>query len=163
MSATQGSYRSAQFLLDMTQGARVASSVYSEASPALSLRQVGSGAVVEGWREARKRAEGVPQLLQPGLLAGYVPGGGAYVGVAGASDLDAAVAADRGGRISEISLGSAATLTARIAAVARSRQLVVADLPGGGEGIADSGSPMRAEANCCGPRSGGSPAAEGGC
>jgi hypothetical protein len=137
MSATQGSYRSAQFLLDLTQGARVASSVYSGAPPALSLRPVGSGAVVEGWSEARSRAEGVPQLLQPGLLAASIPRGGAYVGVAGASHLDAAVAADREGRVSQISLGSAATLTARIAAVARSRRLVVADLPGGGEGLAD--------------------------
>src|SRR6516164_9301119 len=75
LSATQGRYTSAQFLLDITQGTRVASSAYASSPPALSLRQVGAGASVVGWRSALRRAEDAPQLLQPGLLASRIPGG----------------------------------------------------------------------------------------
>jgi hypothetical protein len=138
MSATQGQYTTAQLLLDISQGARVASSAYSEARPpSLRLRRSGAGAVVDGWGAARKRAEDAPQLLRPGLLAAQIPGGGAYAGLAGGDDLDGALAADRAGRIAALSLGSASTLLARVAALARNRRLVVADLPSGAEGLAE--------------------------
>jgi hypothetical protein len=137
MSATQGSYRTAQLLLDITQGARVSSSAYSGAPPRLSVRKVGAGAVVDGWRAARRRAEDAPQLLQPGQLAASVPTGGAYVGVSGASDLDGVAAADRSGRIATISLGSATTLLARVATLQATSRLVIADLPAGPGGLAD--------------------------
>ena len=138
MSATQGQYSTAQFLLDVTQGARVASSAYSTASPPeLSLAPSGAGAVVEGWPAARRRAEEAPQLLQPGLLAGQVPGGAGYAGIAGREDVDGVLAADSGGHIAAFSLGPASTLLARVAALRRSERFVVADLPGGGEGSAD--------------------------
>jgi len=137
MSASQGSYTRAQLLLDLTQGARIASSAYANArAPALSLRTLGGGGVVVGWAAARRRAEDAPQLLRPGLLAASIPGGGGYAGIAGSDDLDGVVAAGREGAIATVSLGSAATLTARIAALLLSRPLVVADLAGGGEGYA---------------------------
>jgi len=72
MSATQGSYQTEQFLLDATQGARVASSVYDGRVPNLSPRREGTGGVVDAWRAARGRAEDAPQLLVPGLLAAQV-------------------------------------------------------------------------------------------
>jgi len=138
MSATQGQYSTAQFLLDVTQGARVASSAYSTASPPeLALAPSGAGAVVEGWPAARRRAEEAPQLLQPGLLAGQIPGGAGYAGIAGREDIDGVLAADSGGHIAAFSLGPASTLLARVAAMRRSARFVVADLPGGGEGRAD--------------------------
>ena len=138
MSATQGQYSTAQFLLDVTQGARVASSAYSTASPPeLSLAPSGAGAVVEGWPAARRRAEEAPQLLQPGLLAGQIPGGAGYAGITGREDIDGVLAADGGGHIAAFSLGPASTLLARVAALRRSARFVVADLPGGGEGRAD--------------------------
>jgi hypothetical protein len=138
MSAAQGSYTTAQLLLDITQGARVTSSAYSPTTPpALSLRAAGAGAVVAGWRTARKRAEDAPQLLRPGLLAAQIPGGAAYAGIAGADDVDGAVAADRAGRVAALSLGTAPTLLARVAALRQHRRFVVADLPGGAEGDAD--------------------------
>ncbi|MCW3067448.1 MAG: hypothetical protein JWL67_73 [Solirubrobacterales bacterium] len=137
MSDTQGSYRTAQLLLDISQGARVASSAYPGPPPRLWLRQAGPGGLIEGWAVARRRAEDVPQLLQPGLLAANVPGGAAYVGVTGADSADGALAADRSGRVASLSIGSAASLLARVNAAQRRRLLGVADLPAGGEGLAE--------------------------
>jgi hypothetical protein len=138
MSATQGGYTSSQFLLDVTQGSRVASSAYATGKPpALSLRQTGTGASVVGWQAALRRAEDVPQLLQPGLLASRIPGGAAYAGISGAANIDGVAVAGRDGRIAVASLGTAQTLLARIAALRASHSFVVADLPDGGEGYAD--------------------------
>ncbi len=141
LSATQGSYTRAQMLLDIGQGARVASSAYAtNRPPALSLQPAGAGAVVRGWRSAVRRAEAAPQLLRPGLLAAQLAGGAGYAGVAGvagADDLDALVAADRTGQIAEVSLGGAPTLLARIATLRARTRFVVSDLPGGAEGLGD--------------------------
>jgi len=138
MSATQGSYQSAQFLLDLTQGARISSSAYPSASaPLLTIAPTASGAAVAGWSEAVQRAEEAPQLLRPGLLASQLPGGAGYAGVLGTNDLDAIAAADSNGVIASDSLGAARTLLARITAQRREKRLVVADLPAGAEGIAD--------------------------
>jgi len=103
----------------------------------MTLRASGAGAVVSGWRAARKRAEDAPQLLRPGLLAAQIPGGGGYAAVAGESGPDGAVAADRGGSIAAVSLGGAPTLLARIATLRQSKRFVVCDLPRGIEGYAD--------------------------
>jgi hypothetical protein len=137
MSAAQGSYTTAQLLLDVSQGARVSSSAYHGGPPALSLKRAGAGAVVDGWPAARRRAADAPQLLAPGLLAAQIPGGAGYVGVAGSSDIDGAAAADREGRVAAVSLGTAPTLLSRLATLRRRMRLVVADLPGGAEGRAD--------------------------
>jgi hypothetical protein len=139
MSAAQGRYTTAQLMLDMSQGARVASSAYSSSRPpALSLEPAGAGAAVEGWRAARRRAEDAPQLLRPGLLATWIAGGSAgYAGIAGADSTDGALAADREGHIASLSVGPAASLLRRIAALRRKLPFVVADLPGGPEGRAD--------------------------
>jgi hypothetical protein len=93
--------------------------------------------VVEGWQAARRRAEGAPQLLQPGLLAAQVSGGVGYAGVTGIDDRAAILAADRSGHIAAFSLGPARSLLARVAALGRNHAFVVADLPGGAEGLAD--------------------------
>ncbi|HYM46242.1 MAG TPA: hypothetical protein VES65_08810 [Solirubrobacteraceae bacterium] len=138
VSASQGSYSAEQLLLDITQGARVASSAYSQGQPSpMSLRTVGTGGVLEGWQGARRRAEEAPQLLQPGLLAAQIPGGAAYAGIAVADHTDAIAAADRRGRVAAVSLGTAATLLARIERLRLQRRFVVADLPGGGAGYED--------------------------
>jgi hypothetical protein len=139
MSAGQGRYSRAQFLLDLTQGARIAAASYPTANPpALSIAPSGAGAVVAGWRAARKRAEDAPQLLRPGLLAAEVPGGAGYAGITGAgAHLDAVLAADRDGHIAGISLGSASSLLARVAAMRRRERLLAVDLPDGAEGLAD--------------------------
>jgi len=152
MSATQGVYRRTQLLLDITQGARAAYSSYDPPyPPPLSLAPPGSGGsvavaplgtargraamAVEPWGAVLTRAARAPQILQPGLLAGSIPGGAAYAGVAGSDDEDGVVAADRAGRIAAFSSGSAASLPARITALANRERLVVADLPAGAAGL----------------------------
>jgi hypothetical protein len=149
LSATQGSYRTSQFLLDITQGARVSYSAYSpDQPPALSVSAtanattanaattstLGAGGTVSPWSAVQARAKGAPQILQPGLLASSIPGGGAYAGLSGEDDEDAVAAADRSGRIAALSLGSAPTLPARIAGLTQQYQLVVTDLPPGAAG-----------------------------
>ena len=153
LSATQGTYKPAQLLLDITQGARVSYSAYTPAyPPALSLAPLGAhSAQVQPWAAVRKRAAKAPQLLIPGLLASSIPGGAAYAGIGspgrGASsseaggapaggNLDATIAADRSGRVAAISLGSQSTLLARIARLSASHSLLAADLPSGVAGLA---------------------------
>jgi len=138
MSAAQGSYTTTQLMLDITQGSRVSTSAYSPGRPpALSLRARGAGAVVEEWQAALERAHNAPQVLEPGLLASQIPGGTGYAGVAGGNDQDGVAAANRGGQIVALSLGSAATLPARIAALGAREQLVVANLPAGAAGLSE--------------------------
>ncbi len=139
MSSAQGSYTTAQLMLDITQGSRVSTSVYSpQRPPALSLQPRGTaGAVVEEWQAVLKRAHNAPQVLEPGLLASQITGGAGYVGIAGGDDQDGVAAANRDGRIVALSLGSVATLPARIAALNAREQLVVADLPTGAPGLSD--------------------------
>ena len=134
MSATQGNYRTAQLLLDITQGARVSYSAYTPGSPpALSLTSSG---LVTGWPQALKRANSAPQILQPGLLATTIPGGGAYAGSAGGDHEDSVIAAGRAGHVAAVSQGPAASLPTRIARLSRHHPLVVADLPAGPAGEA---------------------------
>ncbi len=138
ISATQGPYSTAQFLLDVTQGARIAASAYPTTSPPqLSLQRSGTGALVAGWPAARRRAERAPQLLRPGLLAGELTGGAGYAGIATAENLDGVAAADRDGRIAALSLGPPGTLLERAAALQRGHRLVVVDLPPGAPGLTD--------------------------
>lgn len=138
MSAAQGAYSTPQFLLDVTQGARIASSAYTRPlPPELSPIPAGLGALVAGWPAARRRAEDAPQLLRPGLLASRIPGGAAYAGIAGSDDADAVAAAGLHGHVAELSLGTAPTLLARAGALSRDRRLLVVDLPGGPAGYSD--------------------------
>ncbi len=137
MSGAQGSYSAAQLLLDITQGARVSSSAYRiPGPPALTIQPSGTGAVVTDWGAAVARASSAPATLVPGLLAGSIPGGGAYAGTSAAAALDAPAAADRSGRIASLSLGSAGSLAARVAALGAVSGLVVTDLPAGPAGAA---------------------------
>ncbi len=163
LSASQGTYSPAQLQLDITQGARIATSAYGTPAPAplsLSLGEpgCGQGACIAGWPAARARAAAAPQLLTPGLLASSL-GGAAYAVAAtprivvqrgGAPsppsdpEPDAAVAADRGGRIAAVSLGSPATLPARIEALQARHALTVADLATGAAGRRQLGDILRA-------------------
>jgi hypothetical protein len=138
MSASEGSYDRTQFLLDATQGARIASAAYDTSHPpGLALVPVATGAVVDGWQAAVRRADAAPQLLRPGLLAGHLAGGAAYAGTTVTDDLDGVLAADRSGRVAALSLGSAATLPGRVRRLGTEHGLVVGDLPAGALGLAE--------------------------
>ncbi len=134
MSAAQGAYSSAQLALDISQGARIGASAYAGPPPALALHPSARGGVIAGWHAARARAAAAPQLLDPGLLAASIPGGGAYAGSAATQAPAAPIAAGTAGSVAAVSLGPVRTLAARAAALARDRRLVVADLPGGALG-----------------------------
>jgi hypothetical protein len=124
MSAIQGTYSSAQMMLDIGQGARVATSAYDSPRPPLN----------SGWRAILARAEAAPQLLRPGLLGSSVPGGAAFVegGSRSAAEWFGTLAAvDEHGRAGARSRGPAATLPARVAAMRAHKRLVVAGLPEG--------------------------------
>jgi hypothetical protein len=138
LSAAQGSYTTIQLMLDITQGSRVSTSAYSPVRPpVLTLQPRGAGAAVEEWQAVLERARDAPQILEPGLLAAQIPGGGSYAGITGFNDVDGVAAANRGGRIAALSLGSAATLPARVTALSEHERLVVTDLPAGTGGLSD--------------------------
>jgi len=137
MSSAQGTYSRDQLLLDVGQGARIASSAYRTAKPPPLPLLAGAGRTgrVGNWAAARARAAAAPQELTPGLLASSIPGGGGYAGAvvqtAGAAvgiAPSAAAAAGTGGTVADVSEGPGATLLARTEALLRARALVVADL-----------------------------------
>jgi len=132
-SATQGSYRREQALLDISQGTRVSRSTYdpSEVPPVGLARMVGGGGVVEGWDAILDRAETAPQTIEPGLLASSIPGGAAYVGDATKLQETVIPATNRLGYVSSLALADT-TDTARraIRQSHRYRLVVVATTPG---------------------------------
>jgi hypothetical protein len=139
LSASQGRYSPTQLMLDIGQGARIASSAYSaQEPPFLQPRALpGGGGTIVGWDAVRRRAASAPQLLEPGLLAALA-GGAGYVGpYPDRPGLGAIAAADRGGRIAAVSLGPRATVVGRAQAMLARERLVVTDLPEGAAGVAD--------------------------
>jgi hypothetical protein len=146
LSATQGSYTTAQLVLDITQGARVSGSSYEPSSPpflslpvsprAAGASQRATASQVQGWAAVLERAHSAPQVLEPGLLAAQIPGGGAYVPADGVEAVDGVLAAGRNGHLAAV-LGSSATTLAGIAQLRLQHRLIVADLPTGPAGYAD--------------------------
>ena len=126
LGATQGPYSVRQTLLDMTQGARISRSGYSpRAIPNLRLRQLGATWTIKRWDEMLRRASSAPAELRPGLLA-EAADGAAYVGVGRTtSHVEAVLAADRNGRVAEVSLGFEDTIVERLRTMT-SRLAVVA-------------------------------------
>ena len=130
LAASQGAYRIQQLVLDISQGTWVSRSTYRPSQvPDLPLSIDGSRGNIGGWTDVLARASSAPQTIDPGLLAGSIPGGAAYIGVLGMSHLDAVIAADRHGRVAEVSIGVSETVAARTMTALRARRLVVADLP----------------------------------
>jgi hypothetical protein len=127
LSAIQGTYSSEQMMLDIGQGARVATSAYGSPRPPS----------IGDWTAVLARAKAAPQTLEPGLLASSVPGGAGYVGVNGQWGFGGPVTVDEHGRIGALSFGRATTLLARVAAMRARKRLVVVDLPRGGADSSD--------------------------
>jgi hypothetical protein len=108
-SPTLGRYSRVQMLLDVSQGARVARSLYDEEVEAVSLRLRARGrrGRIDGWSAAAERARGAPGDLVPGLLAASVRRGArvvAYTREPRLANGEAAVAADRRGGVAPVVL-----------------------------------------------------------
>jgi hypothetical protein len=128
INTIQGEYTQEQTLLDFTQGTRQSSTLYSPRDPE-PLRLDVAQRRIPGWDATIRRARTASVTIRPGLLAGTIPGGAAYAGVSGTNTVGAIAAADRAGRVAEVSLGPAATLARRARALSARRRLVVVALP----------------------------------
>lgn len=147
VSTVQGRYDQGQALLDLTQGTRQPRALYASDPPSLALEERYGRWSLSNWAEVARRARSASATIEPGLLAGSVPGGASYVGFDDAGtgtkagdQAGAIVASDRTGRLAGVSLGPVATLAQRVAAARSRHRLVVVGLPPGGEGLAALGS-----------------------
>ncbi len=150
-SATQGSYRRGQALLDISQGTRVSRSTYSPeevplAGRLLPLRALPpdvkpssippsrSASRLSNWPAILRRAETAPQTIEPGLLAGSIPGGAAFAGRTAEAPEAAIPAADRRGILAAVSPGISPR---KAAALADRYGLVVVTASPGQTGLAE--------------------------
>ncbi len=144
LSATQSGYTPAQSLLDISAGTRTSRGTYNpHEPPEMSLLPVGPdgpgrppgagphAGLVVNWLAAVARARTAPADIVPGLLASSVPGGAAYAGIRGQTNVEAVAAATRAGVVRSVSLGRGDTAAARAIALLKDHRLVVALLPPG--------------------------------
>ncbi len=136
-SATQGSYRREQALLDISQGTRVSRSTYtpSEVPPVGLIKMVNGSGAIKGWEAIVERADSAPQTVEPGLLASSILGGAAYVGDATRLQETVIPAADRLGQISKLALANTRDTARRALAQAEEYRLVVVTTSPGRNGI----------------------------
>ena len=98
LSAGIGNVPAAQTYLDVTQGARLNSSLYQAEPPRIPARP-GTGAFAEAWASALARAEGAPADLVPGLLAATLEQGGVAAQATAGAGRSSVIAADREGEV----------------------------------------------------------------
>lgn len=139
-SPSIGAYSKRQMVLDMSQGSRIANSAYPEKLGRLDLSlDADGGARLKGFGHAGERADDAPGEVIPGLLADALRRRGrsaAYAGVVGFPQTEAAVAADRAGRVARVSLGTIGTFAQRTLALWSRHELVVARFPSDEAGLA---------------------------
>jgi hypothetical protein len=133
VQATQGRYSRRQALLDLGAGRRTSRSGYEP--PEVPRYRVRGGRV-EQWDAVVARARTAPGEIVPGLLAGSIPGGAAFVGLGSRVDLEGVLAAGTDGTLAKVSLGPRRTLTSRIEKVLAAHALAIAILPRGRRGDA---------------------------
>jgi hypothetical protein len=105
-SPTVGGFKKRQMGLDMSQGARIPTRLYSGPIGALRLRD----GHLKGWALALRRAEKAPGDLKPGLLASTIERAGGRVGFGGyrrGYSIGPIVAANRNGRVPRLRAGDA--------------------------------------------------------
>ena len=138
VSATQGRFSPEQMVLDISAGSRTSRAVYTpQAPPRLELVPGGDGSgFIFGWSKVLKRADTAPAEIMPGLLAGRIPGGAAYAGVAGRSHVESVVAANRGRRRRGGLARYGRDPRRRAAALLEDHRLVVVGLPTADKGDA---------------------------
>jgi hypothetical protein len=105
-SPTVGGFKARQMGLDMSQGARIPTRLYSGPIGALRLQ----GGRLTGWALALRRAEKAPGDLEPGLLASTIESARGRVGLGGdrrGYSIAPIVAANRRGQVSSLQPGDA--------------------------------------------------------
>jgi len=137
VSSTQGSYSSAQALLDIGQGTRVSRSTYKpkDVPPVGLVKMVNGSGAVKGWDAIVERADTAPQTIVPGLLASSIPGGVAYVGDATRLQETVIPAADEVGRISSLALANTKDSARRALSEAEEFSMVVVSTSPGFNGL----------------------------
>lgn len=139
-SPTLGRYTPVQMMLDISQGSRVASSLYKPATPpqpGLVFEQNGSGRLA-GWSALVDRADAVPGDVIPGLFGCSLGGANkrvVWLGFEGASTLSSVAAADADGSLQAVESTPQRELRTELLAAGESADLVVAELPAGGVGF----------------------------
>ena len=155
-SATQGSYRRGQALLDISQGTRVSRSTYSPSEVPLAGRLLPARPLPPGisignvtpslrtvklsnWPAILRRAESAPQTIEPGLLAGSIPGGAAWLSSSPGETEAAIPAVDRRGRIASAgySTGPVAAVPGKVARLSDRYGLTVVNASPGLRGLAE--------------------------
>jgi hypothetical protein len=143
-SPTLGRYSPTQMMLDISQGSRVASSLYKPVTPpppglktnALGLNAT-SGQFVQ-WPALVKRASDVPGEIDPGLLGETVTGAKkhlTWVSYAGSPTITGISAADLKGRISSLVIPEPSQQDLELAQAQKYADVVVGTLPPGGPGF----------------------------
>lgn len=139
MSPTIGRYSPTQMMLDISQGARVATGLYKPITPQPpGLVKVDDSGVFNRWEPLVERADAVPGDIVPGLLGEAVKTGDqhtSWIAAAGAPTLSAVIAADEKGAVERVKLAEAGQLAADISAAQKENEFVVAAVPGGGAGL----------------------------
>lgn len=140
ISPTLGRYSPVQMLLDISQGSRVASSLYSPVvAPQPGLVAGASGSArFRQWPGLVRRAEVVPGTVVPGLLACAVEQAGrrvTWVSPAGAPTLTGIPAADARGFIARSEIVPQGRLEDALAQAQKSTDLVIGTLPSGSDGL----------------------------
>ena len=134
-SSIQGEYTQPQALLDVSQGTRQSTALYKPRK-ILNLPFDVATSSFPDWPAISHRAKTVSVTIKPGLLAGSIPGGGAYAGVLGESPVPAIAAANTSGRVTRFSLGPLTTLARRAQQLSSRQRLVVVGVPPGPAGRA---------------------------
>jgi hypothetical protein len=132
-STIQGEYTQPQALLDVTQGTRQSTALYTPRK-LFSLPFDPRTSSFPDWPAIRRRADRVSVTIRPGLLAGSIPGGGAYAGVRGDNPNPAIAAANQRGRVNAVSVGPLDTLARRAQELSARKRLVVVGVPPGAAG-----------------------------
>ncbi|MGH2906440.1 MAG: hypothetical protein ACRDKI_06680, partial [Solirubrobacterales bacterium] len=137
-SPTLGRYSPTQMMLDISQGARVASGLYKPAivPPPPLIVHDGQG-IFRDWRSLVARADDVPGDIKPGLfgctlLDHSIPG--SWIGAAG-SLTSTGIAATADGLLPFVSMPPQSGLADAISRAQRQRPFVSALLPAGGYGF----------------------------
>jgi uncharacterized membrane protein YuzA (DUF378 family) len=143
-SPTLGRYSPTQMMLDVSQGARVASSLYKPVAPpppGFELNKAGpagdSGKFVQ-WPVLEKRAADVPGEIVPGSLGCSVKEArdrGVWISYQGAPTITGIAAADTAGAVDQLVIVPEAVEDRELVKAQNYAEFVVGTVPAGGPGI----------------------------